>query len=422
MILASSLSVSDATAFRHFVDDTVLGTIRAGARRFPELLQRLPSIFPTEVLSSINRLSKARLISDTIADLLKLDAASVYEPQSGEYAFLSLPHPLDFEWRFTSRTSRSLLKLADTLTPAHGDISLFGTPGLAAEVFRQPMTQSVRFFAEDNLVTRCLIAHQRRTSVPMSIILFKGRLPRASADTLLLDPPWYMDFFRPMLATAAFACRQGGVICMSLLPRGTRPGAIRDRKNILRFATQLGLRVIDYRPLEICYETPFFEANALAATGVNVPQWWRRGDLVVFRKSTCQSHYIRPFSGKVRQWSEASVGEMRVYVRSNVGDLSGDEGLLPLVHGDVLPSVSRRDIRRQDIHVWTSGNRVFRTDNPALVIAAAESLGGSWARVGAFRPVCGSIHEHESIERVCQKLMALASLEADERRSCRTLA
>ena len=152
MILIST--PSDATAFAHFVDDAVLAAVRASVTRFPELLQRLPSIFPAEVLSSIDRLRAARSIPATIADVLKLDASCSRSHQTVDYPFLPLPHPLDFEWRFTSRTARSLLELAATLTPRHGDISLFGTPGLASEVFFQPMTQRLRFVAEDNLVTR----------------------------------------------------------------------------------------------------------------------------------------------------------------------------------------------------------------------------------------------------------------------------
>src|SRR4249920_3498410 len=37
--------------------------------------------------------------------------------------------------------------------------------------------------------------------------------------------------------------------------------------------------------LALTYETPFFEANALAAAGLRgIPCEWRRGDLVVIRK------------------------------------------------------------------------------------------------------------------------------------------
>ena len=203
---------------------------------------------------------------------------------------------------------------------------------------------------------------------------------------------------------------------MSLPPSGTRPGAHRDRQRILRFAALLGLRVFDYQPLEVNYETPFFEANALAAAGVYVPLHWRRGDLIVFRKSRAPFPHLRPFSIKSHQWLEASVGEMRIFVRSTVDDIRGFEGLLPLVDGDILPSVSRRDVRRQGTHVWTSGNRVFRSDNPTLVLEAAASLGGIWSRSGAPRPMCGSIRESKAIERIRQRLIALAALEADEQR------
>src|SRR5262249_44212782 len=41
--------------------------------------------------------------------------------------------------------------------------------------------------------------------------------------------------------------------------------------------------------------------------------------------------------------------------------------LAEIVPGDVLPSVSRRDPRSQNIALWTSGNRIFGSGAPALL-------------------------------------------------------
>ena len=45
-----------------------------------------------------------------------------------------------------------------------------------------------------------------------------------------------------------------------------------------------------------------------------------------------------------------------------------------IVSGDILPSVSSRDIRRQKANIWTSGNRIFHTTNPSLFLEYANKF------------------------------------------------
>src|SRR5258707_14973139 len=79
------------------------------------------------------------------------------------------------------------------------------------------------FLGEDNLVTRRLIARNRATGSALSIAFCSGGLPRNSCDAVVLDPPWYMDFLRPMLAAAAAACRAAGVVLARHPSLGTLP-------------------------------------------------------------------------------------------------------------------------------------------------------------------------------------------------------
>jgi len=83
-----------------------------------------------------------------------------------------------------------------------------------------------------------------------------------------------------------------------------------------------------------------------------------------------------------------------------------------------LPSVSRRDVRRRGVEVWTSGNRVFRTDNAPLVLEAALSLSGDEIGAGFQPRLWGNLREREALERIGHELTALAAVEAaEERRS-----
>ena len=79
-----------------------------------------------------------------------------------------------------------------------------------------------------------------------------------------------------------------------------------------------------------------------------------------------------------------------------------------------MTDMNRRDPRRRQANVWTSGNRIFRTDNPQLVLEAAISCAGEAMGSGVQPRLWGSIRERETLERVATKLRALAAIEEQE--------
>ena len=409
----------ESAEFSQYVDQEVLSVVSAGPNGFVDILMQLPSVYPTDLLASIDRLAVGGLISAQLAEAIRCEAARPnVRPRGG--SLLPPPHPLDFEWRYTPDSSRDLLTLATDLTPPDGDVLLFGTPGLALEALLFPASQRMSFLAEDNVVTERLILLNRAAGSPLSIDLNSGPIPQASADAVLLDPPWYMDFIRPMLEDAVAACRVGGVVLISLPPRGTRPSADADHAATIRFAGRLGLELLDRRFVAVDYDTPFFETNALAAAGVHPSVRWRRGDLVVLRKLCNAVSTALPVNRDRRDWIEVSIGRLRLFIRTHNDDVTGSRGLIRLIDGDILPSVSRRDPRRRYAQVWTSGNRVFGTDNPALVIEAALSYTDLRTRSGVHPSVWCNLYEREVLERVGEELLTLAEIEAAEERGSPT--
>lgn len=412
----SDRAADDAAAFALRIDGLVDAQLRAGASGFADLLLRLPSVYPAEVLDALDRLSYKGRLPKIAQERLRHEARQRPLSLPEGRSLLPLPHPLDYEWRFTPNTSRKLLDCAADLTSSGSDILLFGTPGLAVEALALPIARRVAFLAEENGVTRRLIALNRITGSPLSIAFCSAGLPCESADAVVLDPPWYMDFIRPMLEAAAAACRPRGIVLLSIPPAATRPSADDDRNATVRFAARLGLELIEHAPLAIVYDTPFFESNALAAAGVHVPPCWRRGDLLVLRKVRAGLRPTLPKSGRRRGWVEVTVGRMRLFVRPASTTPSGLVGLLPLVEGDVLPTVSRRDPRRSAVDVWTSGNRVFRTDNALLVLDAALSYSGETKKAGAQPGLWGNLRERDALEPVGRQIARLAEIEAAEER------
>jgi hypothetical protein len=407
-------------AFAAKIDALTNAAIAGGASSFSALLHMLPSVYPTELFASLDRLAASGAISTLVAAELRREAAASRSVVIEGRSLLPLPHPLDFEWRFTPDAARAMLNRAADMTPAGGDLLLFGTPGLAVEALTLPIARRLAFLAENNCVTDRVFALNRAIGLPLAIAFCSGGLPRESADAVLLDPPWYLDFVRPMLAAAAHACRPGGVVLISLPPDGTRPNAEADRHTAIAFGRRLGLDLIDHCPLAIGYETPFFERNALAAGGIYPPPHWRRGDLLVFRKTREPTRAPLSSPTHRRDWTEVCIGRMRLFIRKPCEPASGEPELASLIEGDVLPTVSRRDPRRRLAQVWTSGNRIFRTGDPQLLLEAAISCAGEAMNAGVQPRLWGTMKEREALERIGDDLRALAALEAQEEQGMMT--
>jgi hypothetical protein len=405
-------SASNTEGFERRVGEWVLDAIEEGVTGFDDLLERLPSVYPTVVIEAVRALACRGILKPELAAFLTQPGKGVGEEER-ERSVLPLPHPLNYEWRFTSRASNLLLNLADYCAPSCSTIVLFGTPSVAATSLTRATKSRVVFIGEDNPVTRRVSTLNKTVGSPLIVEGCRTRgVGDESASVVILDPPWYMDFVRPMLTKAADLCVIGGHLLISLPSEGTRSKAIQDRGEVLALAEQLCLVHVETSPLALRYETPFFEANALAACGIVVSGTWRRGDLLVFRKLRRSNHLMPTSPPRARRWFEVGIGRMRVFV---CGDCPSDRGglLSSLVRGDILPAVSRRDERRRAACVWTSGNRIFGSIAPAKVVAAA--LAPFDAKMGSRSHLqITSMKEHHELHRLGYLLRSLSALEAEE--------
>jgi len=53
---------------------------------------------------------------------------------------------------------------------------------------------------------------------------------------VIADPPWYTEHYKAFLVRAADILHDGGLLLLSVLPWLTRPSAIDDRRDILKYA------------------------------------------------------------------------------------------------------------------------------------------------------------------------------------------
>ena len=396
--------------FTRFVRTSIVRAVRNGAQTFEGLLVALPSIYPTVVLAVMDGMIGTPSVDGVVLRRMREDAMFARRERPSGGSLLPLPHPLDFEWRFSDETCREMLIAACEITRAGETILLYGTPGLAYTAISVPVRdRRVVFVGADTVVTQRLVALNKAAGNPITIVL-GGRAVTAASSAVLVDPPWYPDHLKPMLRSAAQACRPDGAVLVSLPPLGVRPGVALERKALERFAHRQGLDRVALEESAIGYETPFFEENALGAAGVYAPRAWRRGDLGVYRRRRGPAHESVTPASRRESWLEVGIDGMRLRVRLAAAATVGSANLQTLVWGDVLPSVSRRDPRREKANVWTSGNRIYRADDPMVVLEAAHAC-----QAGCKPSLWRNLAEEEAFGSLVDRLREIAAVEGAER-------
>jgi hypothetical protein len=301
---------------------------------------------------------------------------------------LPVPHPLDFEWRFTDAAADLLLDEALGAVSRTDPVLLLGTSSLVMHAHRR--RDPLRLVALDANTEMLSFLQERYPS--MSAIrcnILRDKIPSmARGGVVITDPPWYPEYLTAFLWACSDLCTDGGVILVSLPPIGTRPGIAVERAGLCRWATELGLELVRLHFGCVPYSMPLFEQNALRSQGVHcVPLEWRRGDLAVFKRVS-DSRIECPGSPHVDEhWPEVRVGRVRIRLRNVKPAVFADPALVSVIEHDVLPSVSRRDWRRQAADVWTSGNRIFKCQGTGILhgILLAIRSGHSPNRVVADR-------------------------------------
>jgi hypothetical protein len=248
--------------------------------------------------------------------------------------------------------------------------------------------------------------------------LLREEMPELDASLVIADPPWYEEHMRAFLWAARKVIRRGGKIVMSFPPPGTRPGIEADLLAIFGWMHDLGCELEGIERGLLPYLSPPFERNALAADGLKgLPLTWRRGDLVTLRCADACTAARPAFPESRTHWMETTYAEVRLRIRQTGWTGFADPCLRPLVDGDVLPSVSRRDERRSSVDVWTSGNRVYRCRAPHILAVIATALADREPAIDRVRANLGralTVDESRLVRLAAGQVEAVLALEQRE--------
>ena len=358
-------SYQSMTTYQRDIDRWIIGAYRVGAQDFWHLVSMLPAVYPTVVQQAVERLIAASSIPAHLAvERPTWDSSGA---SGAEVPGLPTPNPLACDWRYTKDTAGELLERVVASTDPTQTVALLGSPSVyKMAAIRESPRQFILLDQNGSLPIddpQSLVGSQfRRCDMQHDEI----DLPRV--QVVLADPPWYEDETLAFLRTSACICADQGKVLLSSAPDGVRPGIREERERIIAGAAKSGLRFLGIERLVLSYTTPFFEHNALRAAGfAHVAPNWRRGDLLIFeRTGDALPGPMNPIAHSA-EWVQADVRMATVWVRSKDQPDFIDPRLVRLVQGDILPTVSRRDDRREAADVWTAGNRIYRCDGSHIL-------------------------------------------------------
>lgn len=335
---------------------------------FYEIVSMAEGAFPTEVLRVLNE-------SDDLKEKFYFEQNFSEQNilvEKKQNAFLSDPHPLDYDWRFSKDSVERILKHLTGRFSFTDTIALLGIKTLFEPLKSKFL--KVALFNKSNTLSEEITDIEH----PHEIIIHDLGLPynkeSEAYSVVFADPPWYPEYYEAFITRSTALLKSAGYLYLVLLPRLTRPFAERDREQVLNFCLSAGYDLIEENMIEVKYDTPKFEMRSLLLSGLYCEDW-RKGDLFLFQKN--RSSQI-PLDGvvdlKEEEWEELRLGSKKVKFLKNVDSalLFGFNWADPT--GPYLTQVSRRAEFREKINYWTSDNLALNVARLSVLKEALKEL------------------------------------------------
>ena len=365
--------------FDNNIEEEISHHIYSGQNTFEKLLRSLSGMYPVDVRKFISHMvSKGRIVVNKQGKYLlptfshpfqKNDILKVVDQEYSRF-LKSMPdsHPLDYDWYFSLNGAKFIFT---TILENHR------VPDKSLLFLGTPLTAVYFLLVEDKLPINIkisiidknedLLASIRKRFKKCSIIVHDlqnelGNEVKEQYEIIIMDPPWYIDYYRLFISRSAELIASNGWLYSSLFPFNTRPYAVQERIDIMTLFTTSGFSPWCILNSVLEYETPFFEEKSLQDSGIELQQNWRHGDMIILRSSG----FLRPllFGNCILEdpvWKEISFRKKRIKIRVNpVLNIYIKPEIIPLCNESyIFPTVSRRHPYRNLVDMWTSENEAF---------------------------------------------------------------
>jgi hypothetical protein len=374
-----------------FIESLILRLCKQ-PRTFEFISKSLFGLDPIQLIEAIENLEQNDKLHKrgdmwSVKEALKAPTLNVLseDPQlylkkyMGYFEFLKMPHPLDFEWRNSTASLNYLVNQVQEINSVSDRILFLGMPTLFATACIKDIPQKVTLVERNKPILRGLIklnSDKERFQIIEEDIFKVSPKIVGKYYSVFMDPPWYSPYFYQFMWLATQCVEVGGIIGISLPPINTRPDIDKERLEWFYFCQRQGLCLENLFAQKLHYAMPFFEFNAFRAAGIkDILPFWRKGDFAFFRKVRTDIYERPKLDEKQSEWIEKEIDTVRIRVKcEKLEEENSELKISHLIKGDILPTISTRDKRRDAANVWTSGNRIFKVNNTRRFIQLLGDL------------------------------------------------
>ena len=359
-----------------------------GKNDLQSICRRAAGAFPTDVAETWRDFTGTIPDAGRRAKPLSLGAAA------------TLPEPLliDFDWRFDAPSARYVARKAANC----GRVLCIGTPTVYMELMKCGRDA---FLIDRNFGLAKAFGSRAAGRVFFGDV--RDGLPPGldQFDAVVLDPPWYLTEYHRWLSVALPALRRFGTAFIVLFPELTRPGAFRQREQLLRFLSLIGDVCVLSRP--VLYVTPPFERIVLEGAGLPSLPAWRLASVAALNVHRPQSaigsgeNFVK---SPARVWRRFQIrGRTIAHEEFRVDRRPVAHRPLPGKINLLLNSVSSRAFDHSAINMITSRNRggiVQGTEKISKMLALLEDGYGSSTAIS--RISAGNVAETVALHRIIE--------------------
>jgi hypothetical protein len=385
--------------------------LAAGATTLAGVLDEMRGADPVTVLDTLSTLACEPSPLSRRATAI-IAAARKAQPPALPDDHAPAVHPLDYFWPFDDAGIDMLIERLAGATSAGQTIGYLGAPTVF-EVAVERLGDRHHVLIDARPYPDLGQRFARRD------LLYEG-VEDIRCDAVLSDPPWYSEHFDAFGRAARQLLVDGGRLLTTFPGPGTRPGVTQELASAVAAHAAANMQLHGQEHGLIGYRTPGFERTALAAAGIYaVPDVWRRGDLLTFDAAPSGTWPMSTSIEPRQHWVEATVRNVPLRVRTDAPRIPGAL-LQPLIAGHILPTVSRRDPRRDSAALWTASNRVYRSSDPPSVLRACRMLEDPQDNVdGSLRTLRDQIEAIVKLERAELRLPEADAVELDDAEALR---
>lgn len=361
-------------------------------RTFEFISMNLNGFDPVDLLETLNSLkSKRKLIKVSglwcikkenkklLIDKTDTSKTNFFNIHIGFFGLFDKPHPLDFEWRNSTGSLDYLIDIIEKINTVNDKTLFLGFPTLFAAASIKGIPQKVTLVERNKAIItglKKLNYNKDQFQIHEADIFKVSPSLIGKHFSVIMDPPWYSPHFYQFIWFASQCVEVGGIVGISIPAINTRPDIDKERIEWFTFCQRHGLCLENLYAQKLHYAMPFFEFNAFRAAGINdILPFWRKGDLALFRKIHKSNYKRPPIDENQVEWIEREIDTIRIRVKAELSTKQkNDLEISHLIKGDILPSVSTRDKRRDSANVWTSGNRIFQVNNSGKFLRLLDDL------------------------------------------------